>query len=57
MIILKFGGTSVGSPENIKRVIDIVRRAQEKESCVVVVSAFTKVTDQLILLSRAAVRK
>ncbi len=57
MKILKFGGTSVGSPESIKKVIEIVRAAHSQEPCVVVVSAFTKVTDQLIVLALAAVQR
>ncbi|MDR0411786.1 MAG: bifunctional aspartate kinase/homoserine dehydrogenase I [Treponema sp.] len=46
--ILKFGGTSVGSPSGVKQIIEIVR---DKEA-VVVVSAFSGVTDALIELAR-----
>lgn len=56
MKILKFGGTSVGTPESIKKVIEIVRDAATGESRAVVVSAFTKVTDQLIALCEASAR-
>jgi aspartokinase/homoserine dehydrogenase 1 len=52
MKVLKFGGTSVGSPEIIKKVIDIAEG--EKESCVVVVSAFKGITDQIISTSAMA---
>ncbi len=46
MNVLKFGGTSVGSTENIK----IVKRILEgqEQACAVVVSAFGGVTDQII---------
>ncbi|MDW7695539.1 bifunctional aspartate kinase/homoserine dehydrogenase I [Flammeovirgaceae bacterium SG7u.111] len=54
MKVLKFGGTSVGSPEIIKQVIKIVKPATLKEKVVVVVSAFGGVTDQLIAISRQA---
>ncbi|MBI4252761.1 aspartate kinase [Candidatus Uhrbacteria bacterium] len=54
MKILKFGGTSVGTPESIRKVIEIVRAAAADESCVVVVSAFTKVTDKLIDVCEAS---
>jgi bifunctional aspartokinase / homoserine dehydrogenase 1 len=48
MKILKFGGTSVGSPESIKQVIEIIAgRKKQNENISVVVSAFSKVTDQL----------
>jgi bifunctional aspartokinase / homoserine dehydrogenase 1 len=52
MKLLKFGGTSVGSPENIKQVIEIVSNRKEKIS--VVVSAFTGITNQLNSLSSFA---
>jgi aspartate kinase len=46
MLVMKFGGTSVGCAESIARVCDIVRdRVQARP--VVVVSALAKVTDQL----------
>lgn len=56
MKICKFGGTSVGTSESIKKVIEIVRDAETRESCAVVVSAFTKVTDQLIALCETSAR-
>ena len=53
MIVMKFGGTSVGDAESIKRVVKIVGdRLQLKP--VVVVSAMARVTDQLLTLGRAA---
>ncbi len=50
---MKFGGTSVGTPENIKKVIAIVSKT--KQPVLVVVSAYTKVTDQLIEMANCAV--
>ncbi len=52
MLVLKFGGTSVGSPEAIKRLIDIVTNEEHRLKVrVVVVSAFSGVTDALIQLA------
>ena len=39
MQVLKFGGTSVGSADNIKRVISIVKEKLEKDKTIIVVSA------------------
>src|SRR3989344_3723809 len=50
MIVMKFGGTSVGSADSIKAVSDIVK-SQLSRKPVVVVSAITKVTDALIKLA------
>ena len=52
MKILKFGGTSVGTPESLLRVKEIVSARQEPT--IVVVSALSGVTDQLIRASRLA---
>lgn len=57
MKVLKFGGTSVGSTESIKKVLEIIRSSSSDERCVIVVSAFTKVTDQLIELAEHAEKK
>ena len=52
MIVMKFGGTSVGSREAVERTVGIVRgRLQERP--VVVVSAMSKVTDMLYAISDA----
>src|ERR1044072_5771851 len=48
MQVLKFGGTSVGSADNIKKVIDIVRNKLGKEKMIVVVSALGGTTDALL---------
>ena len=53
---MKFGGTSVGSPESIATVADIVRAERERDNrVVVVVSAMGGVTDMLLRSVRGAV--
>jgi aspartokinase/homoserine dehydrogenase 1 len=52
MKILKFGGTSVGSVENVRRIGEIVLNQQDK--IVVVVSALGGVTDQLLIVAQKA---
>jgi aspartokinase/homoserine dehydrogenase 1 len=55
MRVMKFGGSSVGTPARIRSVMDIVASAQKKHrNLVVVVSAFQGVTDHLIATSRQA---
>ncbi|MCF6356189.1 MAG: bifunctional aspartate kinase/homoserine dehydrogenase I [Draconibacterium sp.] len=46
MKVLKFGGTSVGSAENIKRVKEIVE--SQKDDVIVVVSALGGITDKIL---------
>ncbi|MBX2956356.1 MAG: bifunctional aspartate kinase/homoserine dehydrogenase I [Cyclobacteriaceae bacterium] len=53
MDILKFGGSSVGTPERIKKVIVIIKGKLPAEVAVVF-SAFGGVTDQLIRCSQLA---
>ena len=48
MKVLKFGGSSVASSENIKKVISIVKDASYKNSIAVVVSALGGITDILL---------
>lgn len=55
MIVMKFGGTSVGSAERIMSCAEVVRRNLSR-SPIVVVSAHSKVTDMLIALARKAVK-
>jgi aspartokinase/homoserine dehydrogenase 1 len=56
MKILKFGGTSVGSAEGIHRILEIAKsRNLKKEGAVIVVSAFSGITDALIGIGRKAV--
>lgn len=52
MKVLKFGGTSVGSAENILRVKDIVGKVGD--NAIVVVSAMGGITDKLILTAETA---
>ncbi len=54
MKVLKFGGSSVGSPEAIQQVIEIIRRSGEQGRCAVVMSAMLGTTDDLIAAGRAA---
>ena len=55
MIVSKFGGTSVGSAENIKKVIQIIQ--QKDEQTTVVVSALGGVTNLLIKAAALALEK
>lgn len=49
MKVLKFGGTSVGSPDSMKRVVEIIKKYQEeKVKVAVVASAMSGVTNTLI---------
>lgn len=48
MQVLKFGGTSVGSPDAISQVIDIVAVKSAQEPVITVVSAFGGTTDALL---------
>ncbi|HAM09136.1 MAG: bifunctional aspartate kinase/homoserine dehydrogenase I [Bacteroidetes bacterium GWE2_41_25] len=52
MKVLKFGGTSVGSPERIRGVKKIIE--SQSSDCVVVVSAFQGITDELMQISELA---
>lgn len=54
-IILKFGGTSVGSAESIKKAVSIIKASQGKKP-LVVVSAMSKVTDLLIAAAERAAK-
>ncbi len=50
MKILKFGGTSVGSPERMKKLLDIIQPDQPQ---VVVLSAVSGTTNSLVEIARA----
>ena len=57
MLLLKFGGSSVGSPDGINRIIDILKDKDHlKNVPAVVVSAFSGVTDALIETANIAVK-
>ncbi len=57
MRVLKFGGSSVATPERIERVADLVAQAALVEPIAVVVSAFGGVTDQLLTAATRASRR
>ncbi|MCL8006227.1 bifunctional aspartate kinase/homoserine dehydrogenase I [Gelidibacter japonicus] len=57
MNVLKFGGTSVGSAENIKKVIAILDNYSQKESVICVVSAVGGITDKLLRAGEFAQQK
>ena len=57
MKVLKFGGTSVGSVENINRVIDILSNYSKTDSIICVVSAVGGVTDRLLKVGNMAKNK
>lgn len=52
MKVLKFGGTSLGSPERIREVARII--ALQSENCIIVVSAYQGATDGLKKISELA---
>lgn len=53
--VIKFGGSSVGSTEAIKKVTEIVASMRgEERPLAIVVSAFEKITDQLISAAKVA---
>lgn len=54
MIVMKFGGTSVGSAERITGAAQIVARHADQQRVVVVVSAVSGVTDRLLVAARKA---
>jgi aspartokinase/homoserine dehydrogenase 1 len=54
MQVLKFGGSSVGTTDAISKVIAIVKERVQRTPMIVVLSAMSGVTDQLILLGQAA---
>lgn len=54
MKVLKFGGTSVGTPKSLRNVNDIVKNAAENERVIVVVSALGGITDKLIQAAQVA---
>jgi aspartate kinase len=54
-ITMKFGGTSVGSPEAIANLVSIVKEAHDQgDRVIVVVSAMAGVTDQLLNSAKMA---
>ncbi len=58
MIVIKFGGTSVGSAERFRGVLDIVKSEHSKsKNTVVVLSAMSGVTNTLISAANKAVNR
>ena len=48
-LVLKFGGTSVGSIEKIKKIANIIKkRHQENNEIIVIVSAMSGATNELV---------
>lgn len=54
MLVMKFGGTSVGSAEAIRRTASIIVSRRADNELAVVVSALSGVTDRLIALAEGA---
>lgn len=54
MKILKFGGTSVGSPERMRKLLDIVNPAEKQ---IVVLSAVSGTTNSLVEISSALLKE
>ncbi len=54
LLVMKFGGTSMGSAERIRNVADICTAERQRRSVVIVVSAMSKVTDLLLETLRLA---
>ena len=52
IIVLKFGGTSVGTTERIKKVAKIIAKYKKKYCVIVLSSAMSGVTNKLINLSK-----
>jgi aspartokinase/homoserine dehydrogenase 1 len=59
MKVLKFGGSSVGNPERVNQVINILieRYIKKKQKIAVVFSAFQGVTDKLIEIGKLAFQR
>ena len=57
MKVLKFGGTSVGTAENINKVISILKNYAKKDTVICVVSAVGGITDKLIAVGELAKNK
>jgi bifunctional aspartokinase / homoserine dehydrogenase 1 len=55
--ILKFGGTSVATPQRIRAVAKIVRESASRAPAIVVVSAFSGVTNELLECATLAARQ
>ena len=54
MKILKFGGSSIGTVDQLNTALKIIKETCKNEQTIVVVSAFGDVTDQLISIAKLA---
>jgi len=54
LLVMKFGGTSVGTAERISASVDLIARASRERPVVAVMSAMAKVTDALLETMRRA---
>ena len=57
MQVMKFGGTSVANAENMKKVVDIVSAAVDRDRTILVLSAISGCTDTLIRTGYLASRR
>src|SRR5690625_5099636 len=57
MNILKFGGSSLSSPDHIKRVAKIVQKQLESGPALIVFSAFEGVTNDLLRMGDLATKR
>src|SRR5262245_3956232 len=56
MRVIKFGGSSLATPDRIRKVARIILDEARQERLIVVVSAFERVTNQLLEAARLAER-
>ena len=54
MKVLKFGGSSIATPERLKAVLKLIKSAEKESQLAIVVSAFGGITDQLIRMIEKA---
>src|SRR2546426_3344233 len=54
LLVMKFGGTSVGTAERIAAAADLIIHSKKERPVVAVVSAMSKVTDTLLETMRRA---
>jgi len=52
IVVLKFGGTSVGSISRIQKVAEIIKKYSKKYKVIVLSSAMSGTTNKLINLSK-----
>ena len=57
MLVMKFGGTSVGSAERMEQIIELISKKNGKQPPVVVLSAMSGVTNLLIEGAEVALKR